>query len=303
MNHAKFSGLLVPAITPFTRDLVPDPAAFVGHAKWLLDEGAGGLAPFGTTSEANSLSVAERMTLLEALVEGGIKPALLMPGTGCVALPDSIALTAHAVALGVGGVLMLPPFYYKGVSDDGLFASYAEIIERVGDARLQIYLYHIPPQAVIGISLDLIERLRARYPDTIAGIKDSSGEWENTAAILKAHPDLTVFPGSEVFLMQGLGAGAAGCITATGNINPAGISAVYNAYLSGDHQEAVAAQEKATAFRQICQDYPLVPAIKALLARKNVAPELATVRPPLLGLDDARADALEAALRAGGLSV
>src|SRR5690349_11048211 len=155
---ARIRGALAPVVTPFDRELRPDPERYIAHCRWLLEQGVG-LAVFGTTSEANSLSVAEKIALLDTLVEAGIPPARMMPGTGCSAFPDTVALTSHAVRLGCAGVLMLPPFYYKGVSDDGLFRSYAEVIERVGDGRLRVYLYHIPPVSQVPLSLALIERL------------------------------------------------------------------------------------------------------------------------------------------------
>src|SRR3984957_19496187 len=145
MTPTRPGGVWAPAITPFGPDLSPDPERFARHARWLLANGCSGLAAFGTNSEANSLSADERMMLLEFLVANGVSPGRLMPGTGCCALTDSVRLTAHAVGLGCAGVLMLPPFYYKGVSDEGLFRSFSEVIERVGDARLRVYLYHIPP--------------------------------------------------------------------------------------------------------------------------------------------------------------
>ena len=140
----RIGGVLSPVVTPFKADLSPDPERFVRQCRWLLSQDVG-LAVFGTNSEANSLSTDEKVELLDRLVAGGIDPARLMPGTGCCALTDSVRLTAHAMKLGAGGVLMLPPFYYKGVSDDGLFKSFAEVIERVGDRRLRLYVYHIPP--------------------------------------------------------------------------------------------------------------------------------------------------------------
>src|SRR5579862_8261992 len=161
-----FAGVLVPVLTPFTPAGEPDAGRFVSFCRWLLDEGADGLAVFGTTSEANSLSAGERMTLLEKLIDSGVSGAVLMPGTGCCALPDTVELTRHAVASGCMGVLLLPPFYYKGVGDDGLFAGIAELIQRVGDARLRVYLYHIPPMASVGFSLQLIGRLLEAFPGT-----------------------------------------------------------------------------------------------------------------------------------------
>ncbi|HEV8226002.1 MAG TPA: dihydrodipicolinate synthase family protein, partial [Methylomirabilota bacterium] len=164
----RIAGVLSPVVTPFKTDLSPDPDRFVKQCRWLLSQNVG-LAVFGTNSEANSLSTEEKVELLDRLVGGGVDPARMMPGTGCCALTDSVRLTAHAMKLGCGGVLMLPPFYYKGVSDDGLFKNFAEVIERVGDRRLRIYLYHIPPVSQVGITVGLIERLLKAYPGIIAG--------------------------------------------------------------------------------------------------------------------------------------
>ena len=150
--------------------------------------------------------------LLDALVEAGIDPSRMMPGTGCCSITDTVRLTAEAVKHGCAGVLMLPPFYYKGVSEEGLFRYFSEVVERVGDARLRIYLYHIPPVAVVGITTGLVERLLAAYPDTIAGMKDSSGDWNNTKTFLDAFAKsgFDVFVGSESFLLAGLRNGAVG---------------------------------------------------------------------------------------------
>jgi 4-hydroxy-tetrahydrodipicolinate synthase len=279
----RLSGVLAPVVTPFKRDLAPDSARYVGHCKWLLANGCSGLAVFGTNSEASSLSVDERMTLLEALIQEGVPADRLMPGTGMCALTDSLRLTAHAVALGCAGVLMLPPFYYKGVSDEGLFRNYAEVIERVADSRLRLYLYHIPPVSQVPITLALIERLLGRYPGTVAGVKDSSGDWSNTQAMLDAFAksDFDVFAGSEVFLLQNMRAGGKGCITATGNINPAAIDDVYRRWQAPD---ADALQKDITATRAVMQKYPMMAALKAVIAHYGRDPEWATVRPPLVEL-------------------
>jgi 4-hydroxy-tetrahydrodipicolinate synthase len=173
----RIEGVLSPVITPFKKDYAPDAERFVRHCRWLLRSGCAGLAVFGTNSEANSMSVSEKRKLLEALVAGGVPAATLMPGTGHCALSDSIEMTRAAVELGCAGVLMLPPFYYKGVSDEGLYRNFAEVIERVGDERLALYLYHIPPVAQVAITLGLIEKLLSKYPGIVAGVKDSSGEW------------------------------------------------------------------------------------------------------------------------------
>ena len=289
-----FAGVLPPVLTPFDAELAPDAARFVAHCRWLLAQGASALAPFGTTGEANSLSADERMALLEAAVEGGVEAALMMPGTGCCALTDSVRLSRHAVEAGCAAVLMLPPFFYKGIGDDGLFRSIAEVIERVGHSRLKVTLYHIPPQAQLGFSLPLIERLITAYPDTVVGLKDSSGDWSNTKAVIDAFPGFATFSGSEVFLLDNLRAGGAGCITATGNVNVAAIRALYDHWRDAD---ADARQQAITAARETIQARPMIPALKAIVAAHHDDPSWARVRPPMLDLPAAAARDLLAALR------
>jgi 4-hydroxy-tetrahydrodipicolinate synthase len=181
----RIRGVLAPVVTPFKADLAPDSKRFIAHCKWLLSQNCG-LAVFGTNSEANSLSMEERTMLLEKLVAAGINASRMMPGTGCCSITETVKLTAQAVEHGCAGVLMLPPFYYKEVSEEGLYRYFSEVVQRVGDARLKIYLYHIPPVAVVGITTGLVERLLAAYPNAIAGMKDSSGDWNNTKTFLDA---------------------------------------------------------------------------------------------------------------------
>jgi len=181
----RIRGVLAPVVTPFKDDLSPDRERFIAHCKWLLSQNCG-LAVFGTNSEANSLSFEERAMLLDELVAAGINAARMMPGTGCCSIMETVKLTAQAVEHGCAGVLLLPPFYYKDVSEEGLYRYFSEVVQRVGDARLRIYLYHIPPVAVVGITTGLVERLLAAYPNAIAGMKDSSGDWNNTKMFLDA---------------------------------------------------------------------------------------------------------------------
>jgi len=298
----RISGVLAPVVTPFKRDLSPDPERYVRHCKWLLANGCQGLAVFGTNSEANSLSVEERMLLLEVLVHEGVPAEKLMPGTGCCALTDSVRLTAHAVALGCAGVLMLPPFYYKGVSDEGLYRNFAEVIERVGDARLQVYLYHIPPVSQVPITLALIERLLKQFPGTVAGVKDSSGDWNNTKAMLDAFAKsgFDVFAGSEVFLLENMRNGGKGCITATGNINPGAVNQVFENW-RGANAEAL--QKDITATRNVVQKYPMMAALKTVIAHFARDPDWATVRPPLVELTPAQGNSLIAELKARGFDM
>ena len=275
----RIKGVLSPVVTPFNADLSPDAGRLIAQCQWLLTQNCG-LAIFGTNSEANSLSVNERIALLDSLVSADVDPARMMPGTGCCALTDTVRLTEHAVKAGAAGVLMLPPFYYKGVSEDGLFRCFAEVIERVGDARLRIYLYHIPPVAVVGITTSLVERLLKAYPIAIAGMKDSSGDWSNTKKFLDAFAKsgFDVFVGSESFLLANMRDGGAGCISATANVNPAAIDKLYREWRNSDAQ---AQQDQLDAIRKATGQYVMIPALKAVVAHYSNDPTWATVRPPL----------------------
>ena len=300
--HKRIEGVLAPVITPFRRDLSPDADRFVKHCRWLMKSGCAGLAVFGTNSEANSMSVEEKLELLDALVKGGVPSQALMPGTGHCALSDSVKMTREAVRMGCGGVLMLPPFYYKGVSDEGLFRNFSEVIERVGDERLRLYLYHIPPVSNVPITLDLIDRLLARYPGIVAGAKDSSGDWSNTEAMLARFKDRSfdVFPGSEVFLLDGLRAGGKGCITATGNVNPGAIDQVFRNWRSTDADKL---QAGITATRKIVQKVPMIPALKSITAHFGNDPAWRTVRPPLIELTPDQDRQVISELKAAGFSM
>jgi 4-hydroxy-tetrahydrodipicolinate synthase len=297
----RITGVLSPVVTPFNADYSPDAARFVRQCKWLVANNVG-LAAFGTNSEANSLTADERIELLDKLVEGGIDPARMMPGTGCCALGDSVRLTAHAVKAGCAGVLMLPPFYYKDVSDEGLFRNFAEVIERVGDARLQIYLYHIPPVSQVPISLPLIERLLKAYPANIAGVKDSSGDWKNTKAMLDAFAaeGFDVFAGSESFLLANLRNGGKGCISATANVNPA---AIHHLYLNWKSEDADDLQANLDAIRGAFARFPMIPALKHAVAYWSGDPGWAKVRPPLVELNAAQSAALIGDLEERGFSM
>ena len=278
-------GVWSPVLVPLRPDLSIDSKRFVAHARWLLAQGCHGLALFGTTSEANSFSVAERRALVEEVVEAGIPPERLMVGTGCCALTDSVELTRHAVDAGCRRVLMLPPFYYKGMSDEGLFRSFAEVIERVGNPGLKVFLYHFPRLSGVPVTEGLIALLVDRYPNVVAGVKDSSGDWSNTRMMLDRFPHLAIFPGSEVFLLDGLRAGGAGCITATSNVNAAGARAVFDAWNDG-RGDADAKQAAATAVRKAVDRHAGIPAQKYLLAHHRNDPAWRTVRPPMTALTD-----------------
>ncbi len=294
MNDTRIAGVLSPVVTPFRADLSPDAERFVRQCRWLNSQNVG-LAVFGTNSEANSLSVDERIELLDRLIGAGVDPARMMPGTGCCALPDTVRLTAHAVKLGCAGVLMLPPFYYKGVNDEGLFRSFAEVIERVGEPRLRVYLYHIPPVSQVPITTGLVERLLAKYPQQAAGMKDSSGDWNNTQTVLDAfaRSGFDVFAGSETFLLRNMRNGGKGCISATANVNPAAIAKLYATWQATD---ADAQQARLDEIRGVFAKLPMIPALKAAIAHYGNDPAWATVRPPLVELTREQSAALTAEL-------
>lgn len=271
--------------TPLMEDLSPDFARMATHCKWLLANGCDGLGILGTTGEATSFSVSERIRILEEMAAAGIPMIKAMPGTGAAAIPDTVELTRHAMSMGAGGVLMLPPFYYKNVSDEGVFAAYSEIIERVGDSRLRIYIYHFPQMSAVPVSLDVMGRLIERYPDTVVGAKDSSGDLDNMLAMIERFPGFAVFPGSESVFLKVLQAGGAGCITAASNLVSAPARKVYAAWTErGEVDEE--ADAILHAVREIVTAHGLFPAIKAILARHYDDPAWECIRPPLMALDD-----------------
>jgi 4-hydroxy-tetrahydrodipicolinate synthase len=294
MTTSPLRGALAPVVTPYAEDLAPDARRLAAQCRRLIDQDCG-LAVFGTNSEGNSLSVEEKIELLDALMESGLPAERMMPGTGHCALSDTVRLTRHAVGLGCAGVLMLPPFYYKGVSDEGIFRAIAEAIERVGDPRLRVYLYHFPQMAVIGFSLPLIARLIDAYPGVVVGIKDSSGDWENTRAMLERFPGWGVFPGNELRLQEALRLGAAGCISATCNVNAANIADLCRNWQAAD---AEARQARLNQEREVVARYPLVPALKAIVARELGDPGWERLRPPLMPLTAEQKAALFAELDA-----
>lgn len=289
--------LYVPVITPFAADMSVDLDRFVKISCALLASGADGLAPFGTTSEANSLTLPERKAALVALIQAGIPADRLIPGTGCCAVGDSVELGVHAVSLGCRGVLALPPFYYKGVPEEGVFDAYARMIDGVGESALKVYLYHIPQMSGVPVTLTLIERLVTAFPSVIAGLKDSSGDWENTRAVIENFPQLATYSASEALVPQNAAAGGAGCISASANVNPAGIRRLMDAL--GGPQET-ACLDQVSAVRHAFETLPLIPAIKAAVAAQMEDPAYARLRPPFTPVSEAQRDRLIEAVRLAG---
>jgi 4-hydroxy-tetrahydrodipicolinate synthase len=338
IQSARIGGVLAPVVTPFKPDLSPDPERLIRHCKWLLQQNCG-LAVFGTNSEANSLAAEEREALLDALVAAGTDPSRVMPGTGCCSLTETVELTAHAIKHGCAGVLMLPPFYYKNVSEEGLYRYFSEVVQRVGDPRLKIYLYHIPPVAVVGITPELVERLLKAYPNAIVGMKDSSGDWNNTKTFLDAFAGtgFDVFVGSESFLLANMRNGGVGTISATANVNPAAIYQLFreseklvkpqnpNSKLQGSSKvqtrkhdlDPLAArtaqptelddlQAKLNVVREVFANrkFPsMIAALKQAIAIYRNDPEWARLRPPLIELTSEQGRELAAELEKIELTV
>jgi len=288
---------VIPAVlTPQTPDLAPDLDLFVRHCRWLLATGADGLGVLGTTGEANSFSVKERVQLLAALANGGIAGNHVIAGTGCCAIPETVELSKAALAIGAAGVLWLPPFYYKNPKDEGIYRAFAESIERIGDARLRVYLYHFPQQSAVPLSVDLVGRLIADFPGVVVGLKDSGGDFAYTENLVRRFPGFRVYPGSESFLLDGLKIGASGTISASCNVTAPLAADVVARWRAG--RDAGAVQDRLSKIRAAIQGYPLTPALKAIMARHTQDRRWLAVRPPFVALSEKETAELSAKLDA-----
>lgn len=272
-------GVIAPILTPFNDDLSVATDLYVEHAKKLFDEDCAAIAPFGTTGEALSVGIDERIAAIESLIDGGIDPEWMIPGTGLSNVADTARLSHACLDMGCAAVMTLPPFYYKAVTEVGLYRYFEQLIAAIGpDAR--IFLYHIPPIAIVGIPPSLARRLHTDFPEQIVGIKDSSGDWGNTRALLDID-GLIVYPGSELPLLDALELGSPGCISATANINARAIGEVVHFYDHGGVDAARELHDSVQRVRLIVQDYAPIPAQKRLLALISGDARWANVRPPL----------------------
>jgi len=282
MPTTALRGVIAPNLTPFNQDLTIAEGLYLDHAAWLIDQGCVGLAPFGTTGEALSIGMEERIRLLEKLC-ARVDPAKIVPGTGLTAGPDTVRLTQHAIDMGCAGAMTLPPFYFKGVPDDGLFDYFQWLIEAVNRPALKIYLYHIPQVSGVAIPPSVTRRLFEAFPDIVVGIKDSSGVWENTEQLL-ALDGLIVYPAQENTLIEGNALGAAGCISATANLNPAAIARLIETIEAGSPDHALDAE--VSAFRKLVAGAGPIPAQKALLTHWTGDARWSPLRPPLMPMAD-----------------
>jgi 4-hydroxy-tetrahydrodipicolinate synthase len=275
-------GVIAAIVTPLDGGLEPDPGAFRGLAQWLLAHGCDGLNVMGTTGEATSLSLDQRKRLMREVAKMGLPLERMMVGAGAAALGDAIALTRQASDCGFAGALLLPPFYYKNVPEDGILR-YVEAIAAA--APIPLYLYHFPALSAVPYGVTLVERLLERFGERIAGLKDSSGDLANSRAIAALSQRLAVFPGSELFLAESRDGSLAGCISATANLTSALCAKAL-------HERDDAALAQAMRIRKLIDNGPMVPRIKAVLARLHHRPHLADVLPPFIRMPDEDAAAL-----------
>lgn len=293
-------GIYAAVVTPVDDTGAISIERYCRHARWLLRQGCTGLGVFGTTSETQAFSVAERQTALDAFVASGLPVEKLILGIGCCARSDTVALARHALGHGITDCLMLPPFFYKNNSDEGLYRAFAEAIDTIADDRLNLLLYHFPQVSGVPVTRPVIERLSMTYPDTLKGIKDSSGDWQHTKGLIESFPGLFIYSGADSHLVQNLEAGGAGTFSAAANLTAEASADVFKAFTRGDRAAAERRLKLVSAVRQALGEYPLIPAVKHVIADGQNDPVWRTVRPPLVELDDASGDALIAALDAAG---
>ena len=268
------SGVIAAIATPIDETGAPDLKRAVNLARYLLDNGCDGLNVLGTTGEATSFSVDERKGVMGAYKENGLPMHRLMVGTGAASVTDAVAFTRHAAELGFGGALVLPPFYYKGVSDHGLVAYIESLVKATEQRPIPIYLYHFPAMSGLPWHVALIRRLLDSFSSRIVGLKDSSGDMAYARSAAAISKNFAVFPSTEACLLEARRGDFAGCISATANLN-ADLCA--QAWSQGD----TTALDAAVTIRKLFDGKALVPGVKALLAHIHGEPSLSRVRPPL----------------------
>jgi len=294
---APIRGLWCATLTPLGPDGGADPERLAAHVRALLAAGVDGIVPFGTTGEGPSFSVAERRAGLDALLAAGIAPERLLVATGAAALPDAVALTRQALQAGCSRCLILPPFFWKGLTDEAVFRYYATLIDTVGDRRLRVYLYHIPLLSGVPIRPEVVARLAAAYPGIIAGVKDSGGDFEHTAELLKCVPKLSILVGHEPHLPRLMRADGAGTICGIANLFPELVAALLEPDVNPDDEA------KIRSFLDIVSRYPFVPAFKAIRAAQTGDAAWLTPRPPLWPLPETERASLLAALDSAGFDI
>lgn len=295
------NGVWAPCLTPVLEDLSIDTIRLSQHVHWLLNNGCQGVVLFGTTGESASFSATERMSALQLLLDSGVPTSRIMVGNGFTAISDSVEVSKHAVALGCKALLMIPPFYFKTPSVKGLVAAYRYVLDTIGCPDLKVLLYHFPRMSTIPITCELIASLIASHGGMIAGLKDSTGSWDSVHEFIQQFPDLAIFPGTDTLLLKGLQADGAGTITATANINPHGISRIYQLWQAGEDAQHV--QAAADSVRTVVSRYPLAAALKAVHANLRGNSNWNRLRPPLVALTDKDQKELMDSLHAVGFEL
>jgi 4-hydroxy-tetrahydrodipicolinate synthase len=298
-DKSRLHGIWSASLTPLRPDLSIDLPLLIEHCRWQLARGCHGIALFGTTGEGTSFGVGERKAALEAVIAAGIPAATLMVGSGCAAFTDTVELSKHAVKQGCPGVLTLPPFFFKGLGEEGLFRCFAELVERVGDARLRVYLYNIPQLSAVKFPVKVIERLLKAFPIAIAGLKDSSGDWTSTKEYLDAFPGWGLFTGWDPHLREVVRLGGAGTISGMPNINMAGLRALYD---NRTKPEGADLEATATTLIKLVDAAPPTAGLRAVLAHYTGKESWLIRRPPLEQNRD-QENTVVAAVRATGFKL
>lgn len=297
-------GIYAAAVSPFNADGSLNAEKLIAYCRHLLsDGGCDGVAPTGTTGEGTSIAMSDRLALPGAFAQAGIEPDRVIFGTGAPSAGDCVALTRAAIDAGYNNVLVLPPYYYKGPSDDGLFAYFANLVEKIDDANLRVYLYHFPQMSQVPFSTGLVLRLRSEFGPVIAGLKDSSGDFEQSRGFVEATggvgQDFDVYPSSEAMLWDGLSIGTAGIISGSTN---AFANRVQTALKAAEGPEREAAMAAVRAAREMASKYPLMSAMKTIEAWRSGDDGWLRMAPPLVPLSDDQKVALRADLDALGTS-
>jgi len=280
-------GVIAPVFTPFDDDLSIATDLFASHARTLMETGCGGLVPFGMTGEALAIKRDERVDALWALKEAGIDPARMIPGTGLCSYGETADLTRACLDLGCAGVVVLPPFCFKGVRDQGVYDWYAKVIELVGDDT-RLYLCHMPQATGVDLSVQLVRRLHRDFPEQIVGIMDASDNWQNTRALLQIE-DFFVYPSSETLLLESMALGALGCVTATANFNAQTMVEMLAAHEAGSQEDAALLRKTIMGIREATAQAGFIPVAKAYMALKTGDARWANMRPPHVRASDAAA--------------
>ena len=301
MNSPK-TGIYAASLTPFTASYEPEIPMLISHVQWLLENGADGVALLGSTGEANSMTLEQRQSIIEQSTRKLPADRLLI-GTGSCAIQDAIKLTKVSIDAGVNVVLVLPPFYYKPQSEESIIRFYSELIDTVDDSRLRIIFYNFPKFTGYNFDHNVIGKMKQRFGEIAAGIKDSSGNWENMAGVAQNVTDLMVYSGTETFLLETLLNGGAGCITATANLIATECQQVFQAWKNEQLEDAKEKQKRLTSLRKALEIFPFVSGLKSIFADQKNSNEWGNMMPPFDGLMKSQLNELKEKIKDLGLDL